>query len=49
MTSTSKTADDDTSTTGRRRLPATASPLPLLALAGTLALAGGALLRRRRA
>ena len=47
-TDTTTTMDDNTSTTGRR-LPATASPLPLLALAGSLALAGGALLRRRRA
>ena len=44
---TTGTMADDTSTT--RELPATASPLPLLALAGSLALAGGALLRRRRA
>jgi LPXTG-motif cell wall-anchored protein len=44
---TTGTMADDRSTT--RELPATASPLPLLALAGSLALAGGALLRRRRA
>lgn len=31
------------------RLPATASPLPLLALAGGLAMAGGVLVRRLRA
>jgi hypothetical protein len=43
---TTPTTTDDTTT---RTLPATASPLPLLALAGSLALAGGALLRRRRA
>ena len=45
---TTRTTDESTSTTGNR-LPATASPLPLLALAGSLALAGGLLLRRRRA
>lgn len=44
---TGTTMDDDTAT--NRTLPATASPLPLLALAGSLALAGGLLLRRRRA
>jgi hypothetical protein len=47
-TDTTGTMADDTSTTGRT-LPATASPLPLFALAGGLALAGGALLRRLRA
>lgn len=47
-TTTRSTMDDDSSTTGGR-LPSTASPLPLLALAGSLALAGGVLLRRRRA
>lgn len=47
-TTDTTTTPDDTANTGRR-LPATASPLPLLALAGSLALAGGALLRRRRA
>lgn len=47
-TTTTGTTMDETATTGRR-LPATASPLPLLALAGSLAVAGGALLRRRRA
>lgn len=38
-----------TTTETERRLPATASPLPLMALAGGLAMAGGALLRRLRA
>ena len=37
-----------TTTDPERRLPATASPLPLLALAGGLAVAGGALVRRLR-
>lgn len=45
-TTTTTTDDDDDERT--RRLPATASPLPLLALMGGLALAGGALVRRLR-
>jgi hypothetical protein len=54
-TTTTTTTDTTTGTmnttttadTGSR-LPATASPLPLLALAGGLAMAGGALVRRLR-
>jgi hypothetical protein len=46
---TTTPATDETGSTTGNRLPATASPLPLLALAGSLALAGGLLLRRRRA
>ena len=49
-TETAKTTEPmtaDTTTTGSRdRLPATASPLPLLALVGTLALGAGLALRR---
>lgn len=48
-TPTTPTTSDDTMATGRtRQLPATASPLPLMALAGGLAMAGGALMRRLR-
>lgn len=49
-TDTTTAATDSTQTTGttERTLPATASPLPLLALAGALSMAGGALLRRLR-
>lgn len=46
---TTGTADTTTTGTSGRNLPATASPLPLLGLAGTLALGAGALLRLRRA
>lgn len=45
---TPSTTSDTTSEPAERTLPATASPLPLLALAGGLAMAGGALLRRLR-
>jgi len=38
-----------TADTSSDRLPATASPLPLIALAGTLALATGLALRRLHA
>ena len=46
---TTGTTDTTTTGTSGRNLPATASPLPLLALVGTLALGAGALLRLRRA
>lgn len=48
---TNTTTDRTTSTTDTtgRALPATASPLPLLALVGSLALGAGAALRLRRA
>lgn len=52
-TSTAGTSSTDTTSTtadtGNTRLPATASPLPLMALVGTLALAAGLALRLRHA
>ena len=45
---TSGTMNTTTTEDTGSRLPATASPLPLLALAGGLAMAGGALVRRLR-
>lgn len=47
-TAATTTTDQTAAAPEGRTLPATASPLPLLALAGAISMAGGALLRRIR-
>lgn len=47
-TAATTTTDQPAAAPEGRTLPATASPLPLLALAGAISMAGGALLRRIR-